>query len=207
MARAFLKGWFARVSRTRAEREFDGLIESSISLLRIENYPEARKQLLRAVAHDLASERPEVLAWILDRLWATWEQTENYQEATTFFSSFLSDRSQSALAYHLRACAEWYSGMLGQALADYSRARELDPNDISALSSRGQVLIELGDFEGARRDLELALASELPTQNADPIWKRQWEGYARNGLGAALAGLGDFDGAMKEFDKSVALCP
>jgi tetratricopeptide (TPR) repeat protein len=124
-----------------------------------------------------------------------------------FFSDFIARNPNHALAYELRAESHWYGGNLSDAIADYSRTLELDPNDAGAFLGRGQVLMECHDFTRALKDLDLALALMDSVPYADSVWKADFEAFARNGRAAAYAGLGDLGRAMEEFDKSIALCP
>jgi tetratricopeptide (TPR) repeat protein len=119
------------------ERAFNRLIEAAIALLQIGNYPEARKVLLSSLEYQNKIQEPTYLEWILSWLSITREETEQYQQWTDFFSAFIARSPDYALAYHLRAESLWYGGKFREALADYSRALELNPNDLSALSGRG----------------------------------------------------------------------
>jgi tetratricopeptide (TPR) repeat protein len=99
---------------------------------------------------------------------------------------------------------------LHEAIADYTRALELKPNDFLSLSGRGQVLAEDGDGARAMVDLDRALHLIRSGDSTDPAsaaWRSAIEAFARNGRALALSSIGDSTGAMKEFDRSIALCP
>lgn len=132
--------------------EITRLVGLAFHLLQGENDVEARALLLRALQHESKIANPKLLKWILASLWKTWEQTEDYQDSTKFFSDFLVQNPNRALALRLRAGSHWYGGRLHEAIADYTRALELKPNDGSALSGRGQVLMERGEFGRALDD-------------------------------------------------------
>jgi tetratricopeptide (TPR) repeat protein len=162
---------------------------------------------LRALQHENKIENPALLEWILISLATTWEETEEYQEWTTFFSDFISRNPNHALALCLRAESLWYDGRPHEAIADYARVLELKPNHALALSGRGQVLMECGQFGRALEDLDSALNSIEAVGGADANWKVQLEAYIRNGRAATYAGLGEFARALEEFEKAISLCP
>jgi tetratricopeptide (TPR) repeat protein len=194
-------------SKDAAQREVTRLVGLGFSLLQGRNYVEARGLLLRALQHESKIENPALLEWILTSLAITWEQTEEYQEGTTFFSDFISRNPNHALALCLRAESLWYDGRAREAIADYDRALELKPNHAPALSGRGQVLTECGQFGRALEDLNSALNSIDAVEGANADWKVQLEAYIRNGRAATYAGLGEFVRASEEFEKSISLCP
>jgi len=121
------------------------------------------------------------LEWILISLARTWEQTEEYEESTAFFSDFISRNPNHTLALHLRADSLWYNGRLHEAIADYTQALELKPNHAPTLSGRGQVLMECDEFGRALEDLDSALNSIEAVEGADANWKVKLEAYIRNG--------------------------
>ena len=189
-----------------AQREITRFVGLAASVVQSEHYVEARDLLLRALQHENDIDNPALLEWIVSVLFITWEQTEEYDEATTFFSAFIDRHSDSALGFDLRAASHWYAGRLQEALADYTRAIELKPNYALALSGRGQVLMECGEFGQALKDLDAALES-LDGVEADANWKTQLEAFIRNGRAATFAGLGEFARALEEFEKSISLWP
>lgn len=203
----FIKGRFGFDRKSNGdEKAFNRLVEAAVALLQSEDYSEARKALLRAAEFEDKLQDPQYMNWILGWLWITWEQTEEYDAATEFYLSFLARHPDDSTVYHLIAISHWYAGNLDEALKDYSRAIELDPNDVSAFSGRGQVRVESRQFAEAVEDLNSALGSLHSVPEAD-VWKRHLEAYARNGLGAAYSGLGQFDASAEQFEKSIELCP
>jgi tetratricopeptide (TPR) repeat protein len=196
-----------RFRRRNSQQIVTRLVELAFSKLRERDYIEAQRLLLRSLEYKSEIQNPVLLEWILASLSKTWEETEEYQKWTEFFSDFIAQNPNQALAYHLRAWSYWYGGSLSDAVADYSRALELNPKDGSALSGRGQVFVECRDFTRALEDLDAALASIDSVPGADAVWKSEFEAFARNGRAATYAGLGDFGRALDEFSKSVDLCP
>jgi len=204
----FLKRQFQRGNnKDYGEKTVTRLVDLAFSLLQGGNYIEAQGLLLRALEYKSEIQNPVLLDWILTSLSRTWEETEEYQKWTEFFSAFIAQNPDQAVAYDLRAESHWYGGSLSHAIADYSRALELNPKDVSAFLGRGQVFMECRDFSRALEDLDAALGSIDSVPGADAVWKAEFEAFARNGRAAAYAGLGDFGRALEEFGKSVELCP
>lgn len=203
----FLKHKFIWAKQDATQREITRLVRLAFDLLGGKNYVEARGLLLRALQHESKIENPKLLKWILASLWKTWEQTEEYQDATKFFTDFLLRNPNYVLALRLRAGSHWYSGRLEEAIADYTLALELKPDDASALSGRGQVLMEHGEFRRALEDLNGALEAIDAVESMNANWKVRSEAYIRNGRGPTYAGLGEFARALEEFEKSIGLCP
>ena len=189
------------------ELEFNRIVEAAIALLQSGNDSEARKVLLRALECKGKLQDPKCLEWILGWHSVTWERTEEYTEWSKFFSQFIAEHPGHAFAYHLRGQAFWYGGKLQEAVADYSQAIELNPSDVSAFLGRGQVLVELGDFDRSVEDLNRGLNDFSKVDGADQTWKNHFEAFARNGLAAAYARRGEFERALEEFEKSIALAP
>jgi Flp pilus assembly protein TadD len=80
-----------------------------------------------------------------------------------------------------------------EALKDFNRVIELDPNNYQSLSFRGQVRMQLADFEGAVSDLGRVMA--LRPDNGGV--------YASRGV--ALASLGRYRAAEDDFIKAEAI--
>ena len=189
------------------EKAFTRLVNLAFSLLQGGNYIEARGLLLKALEYKSEMQNSVFLDWILTSLSKTWEETEEYQKWTEFFSAYIAQNPNQSVAYDLRAESHWYGGNLSDAIADYSRALELNPKDVSAFLGRGQVFMECRDFSRAIEDLDTALGSIDSVPGADAVWKAEFEAFARNGRAAGYAGLGDFARALEEFGKSVDPCP
>jgi tetratricopeptide (TPR) repeat protein len=194
-------------SKDDGEKAVTGLVNSAFDLLQGGKYVEAQGLLLRVLEHKREIQNPVLLEWILTSLSKTWEETEEYQKWTELFSAFIAQNPNQAIAYDLRAQSHWYGGSLTDAIADYSRALELNPNNASAFLGRGQVFMECRDFKRALEDLDTALGSMDSVPGANAAWKAEFEAFARNGRAATYAGLGDFGRALEEFGKSVQLCP
>ncbi len=104
--------------------------------------------------------------------------------------------------YGCARVANWYSDQLVEAADDYTQILSLAEDAAAALSARGQVYAEMGEFELALADLDRALAL-AERQDAD----RTLIAYTLGGRGLTLAGLGRFDEALTDFERSVAQAP
>lgn len=87
------------------------------------------------------------------------------------------------------------SNNLEEALKDYNKAIELDPNYIDALLSRGGVKMQLNDNSSAIEDFNRVV--ELAPNDLNV--------YSYRGI--AKENLGDYTGAMIDFDKAIEICP
>jgi hypothetical protein len=175
----FLKRLFQRGNNKDAgEKAVTRLVNLAFSQLQGGNYVEAQELLLKALEYKSEMQNSVLLDWILTSLSKTWEETEEYQKWTEFFSAFIARNPNQAVAYHLRAESHWYAGSLSDAITDYSRAVELNPKDVSAFLGRGQVFMECRDFSRALEDLDTALDSIDSLPGADAAWKVEFEAFA-----------------------------
>jgi tetratricopeptide (TPR) repeat protein len=169
----------------------------------------ARALLLEALSLQRTLANREIEEDILSWLASTWFFEEQFEEEIAFFTAYLVDHPNSSACYRERAPAFWYLGDIENALKDYSRAIELNSSDMRPLCGRGQVFAEIGKAKEALDDLDRALVLFHATWriNAGPNWYVQFEAYARNGRGLALATQGEHGLAMAEFDASLELAP
>jgi len=99
----------------------------------------------------------------------------------------------TAREYCNRGVARQNKGDLDGALADYSRAIELNPHDATAYNDRGLVKVAKGDLDGALADYNRAL--ELTPRNFEIHGNRA----------AARQKKGDLDGALTEYTVAIKL--
>lgn len=200
------------------------------TLFRVESFQDVNELATRAharlVERDWSSARPLLLKllryrsqitdeawinWAIGSLSATFQFEDRYQESIDFFSDYILSYPGDAVAFEARAGALWYAGKLNESLADYSRCLETPHMDkmidIGVHSSRGQVLVELGEHDKALLDLNRALELLRTALDLDPQWRRCIEAFTRNGRAAALAGRGDFPAADREFESSIQIWP
>jgi tetratricopeptide (TPR) repeat protein len=196
--------------RYHPSKPWDPLIHNADFHLKREEYDEARIILLKALEFRDDIKEPATIDYLLASLGCTWLFTEKYDDGIQFFSDYIGRHSQDAAAYDGRAGIRWYAGQLDRAVDDYSRALELNADDISSLSGRGQIFAEIGQGPKAIEDLDLALLKIRAASKPDPAWiewYRHTEAFVHNGPGTALAALGQNASAMKAFEISISLSP
>ena len=135
------------------------------------------------------------------------ELTDEYSGAIEFFSECISRRPDDVAAHLYLGAALWYSGELEKANDVFSRALLLSPQDSNLLSSRGQILVEIGEYDKALCDLEGCLQHADIASALEEGPKVALRAYALSGRGAAYSGLGKLEAAQKDFNESLALCP
>jgi tetratricopeptide (TPR) repeat protein len=200
-----------RLSHSNTDHDFDAsllfLLKGAHSDLELKNFGDAQRRLLEVLEHR-GQVKDQVLAvTVLNHLGATWWLQDKYREGIAFFTDYIARYPDDAEAYSQRATMLWYSGEAQKAVSDYSHALKSSPDDIFALSGRGQALVEINKYNEALNDLDLALRYLEQHPNLDSKWRKDSQAYIRNGRAAAFAGLGEFGRALKEFDISVSLCP
>jgi len=131
-----------------------------------------------------------------------------------------------------RTSQHYETGDFGAAVADYSRAIELDPQIVNAWNNSGQAKRALGDIQGALADFEHAIALKpryylshlrrgqarldqgdsegaIADLNRDlelkPMKADLWRVLAERS--AAKAGVGDADGALQDWARAMKLNP
>ena len=87
------------------------------------------------------------------------------------------------------------AGDLDGAIADYTKAIELDPNDLDSHNNRGLARQAKGDFDGAIADHTKAI--ELNPRDPDGYYNR----------GISRKAKGDLDGAIADFTKVIEIDP
>lgn len=92
-----------------------------------------------------------------------------------------------------RGFANAQLGRFEDALADYNKAHQLVPNEVSVLLHRASLHFSLGNYAEAQRDLDAAI--EIDTKNAELFYYR----------GLCKAKRKDDTGAIEDFTKSVRL--
>lgn len=102
---------------------------------------------------------------------------------------------RSAAGYLSRGNARWKKGNLDGAIADYTKAIQLDPNFADAYLNRGAARNLKDDSEGAMADYSKAI--ELDPNPADAYLYR----------GILLNDKGSLDSALVDFNKAIELNP
>jgi serine/threonine protein kinase/Flp pilus assembly protein TadD len=117
------------------------------------------------------------------------------EAAMVAFTGCIMKRPEFAHGYFCRATAYTRLGKYTEALADYSRAIELNPNHFSTWYNRAVVHRRLGQWQEAVRANDKAIG--LNPQSAAAWGDR----------GIAHAALGQFDKAFADFSKALQLDP
>ncbi len=178
----------------------------AFSFFRQKKYLEAREQLLRLLELRDDIRDPETVNPLLELLWCTWIFVDQYRESAEFFSAYIEKYPGDIRGYSLRASSFWYMGELEEAVEGYSKALELDPQNILARSGRGQVLAESRKFGPALEDLDFVLNNFEQAQVSESV-REQIEAYSLSARALAHAGLGDLERALSEFDRSLSIRP
>lgn len=121
---------------------------------------------------------------------------EAYDDAILRASEALEIDGQCVPALMERAGARWYGNQFVEAIEDYSSAMEITGPNAAALSGRGQIYAELGEYELALLDLDEAL--DLCEDHDDDL-----RAYLQNGRGLALTGLDRYEEATAAFERSI----
>jgi len=103
-----------------------------------------------------------------------------------------------ALAYNNRAAAKSAKGEFGGAIADTSRAIELNPKYGKAYSNRGVAKYGKGDIDGAIEDFNSALEYDA---------RPEVRANAYSNRGTAKMKKGDRDGALADYNRAIELDP
>lgn len=101
----------------------------------------------------------------------------------------------SPFAFIHRGLGREARGDLDGAIADFTRALELDPKSIFALNNRGRVKQAKGDLDGALSDFSEAIG-------IDPIYADAWYNHGR-----AERDKGDLNAALTDYNRTLNLDP
>lgn len=183
-----------------------GRMALASSFFRQKKYVEAREQFLKLLELRDDIRDPETVNPLLELLWCTWIFADQYREAAEFFSAYINKYPGDIRAYSLRASSFWYMGELQEAIEGYSKALELDPQNILARSGRGQVRAESREFGPALEDLDFAISNFERAQVSESV-REQIQAYSLSARAFAHADLGDFERALSEFDRSLSIRP
>lgn len=125
----------------------------------------------------------------------TFQQTKIWENSGTLWSHVIQYYSNTPLPFGNRANFYRDEGMLEEALADYSRAIQLDPQRHASFNSRGKLYFDNGQFELALEDYRKAISIE-PNN-----------GEYHTNLGATLGMLGRIPEAIEAMSRGLELRP
>ncbi len=126
---------------------------------------------------------------------------EEYHDAIAKATQALELDENYLPALATRAASSWYSELFVEAADDYSHLLDLAPHATFAYVGRGQVYVELGEYDTALRDLDKAVDLERQARSDTGL------AYALSGRALAYCGLKRFDEALRDFDESLGLRP
>jgi tetratricopeptide (TPR) repeat protein/serine/threonine protein kinase len=160
---------------------------------------EARRarKYAEAVQHFEAALRVEPTHyWSLIRLGSCLYDLEDFASAARVFTGCIMKRPDHCYAYHRRAFAYDKLRRYEEAVADWSRAIELDSSDVIALTARGCAYRDhLG--QPARAVADFSRAIEL-----DPTYTLAWKNRS-----VAYSNLGQWDKAAADYSRAAELDP
>ncbi|MFV1967602.1 MAG: tetratricopeptide repeat protein [Pirellulaceae bacterium] len=128
-------------------------------------------------------------------------RNERYAESISLANEAIELDEQCALAFATRAAAYWYSEQFVEAAADFTSLLRLGGDAFIAYSGRGQVQVELGEYEAALADLDEAI------RMAEEVGETTGLAYTLCGRALVHAGIGRFEDSLRDFDRSIRLCP
>lgn len=132
-----------------------------------------------------------VAIWIVPAT-LTFIHSRDYKDATTFYQAAIAANLKAVIAYNNRGAYYHEQGLLKQAIGDYSRAIDLNP-DPYIYYSRGNAYFTAKEFTKATLDYSQAIEMGLVDANA------------YNNRGVAYIRLGAVDKACADFERAVLL--
>ncbi len=137
------------------------------------------------------------------------QREEQLEPAIALLDRVLSDDPDNQAARQLRGSCCWYDGQHVEAEEEFTvliqaaeAAGDLQRDLLlRCLSSRGQVLAEIGEHDHAIADLTRVIDADGGT--AGPLLVA----YSRSGRGFAQASLGRFREAREDFQEAIQVCP
>lgn len=123
---------------------------------------------------------------------------ERYHEEIGLCEAFLAKQPHSGRIWRRKGIAEWYDNRLTAAFGSLSASLAHGVPRPRVVHARGQVLAEMGDYDGAITELTEALEAPLTPKSA---------AYARSTRAYAMFMQGDQNGAISEFAAAEAVTP
>jgi tetratricopeptide (TPR) repeat protein len=125
----------------------------------------------------------------------SWSQCRYWKDSITLFNHTLKVTDHNWLAYNNKGVTYYELGDYKQAIEDYSRAIELNPDYTEAFNNRGTAYYELGNYRQAIEDYDRLIGF------------KPGYGDAYLNRGVAYAHLGDYRQAIEDFNKVVEINP
>ncbi|MFA6281336.1 MAG: tetratricopeptide repeat protein [Candidatus Omnitrophota bacterium] len=125
----------------------------------------------------------------------TWERCQVWRDDLTLWNDALGNYVNVDLIYNNRGAAYSAKGNYNQAIADYSKTIELNPNFFEAYDNRGIVYIHNGNYSQAILDFTKAI--EINHKYANAYYNRA----------GAYVNINNYDKAISDFSKVIELEP
>jgi tetratricopeptide (TPR) repeat protein len=126
---------------------------------------------------------------------ASWQRTWAYESQETLWTDTLAKNSNSFMGYCSLGVALFEKGQLDDAVAQYEKALEINPNYVAAHYNLGNALFRKGQLDEAIAQFQKAL--EISPKNAE----------ARINLGNAFLQKEQLDEAVGQFQQAVEINP
>ena len=126
---------------------------------------------------------------------------EDYDAALESANQIVADYPDQSSGYRLRAYVRWEREEYVESHDDYTHVLENDGPSSDCLSSRGQVLAELGEYERALEDLNKSV--DMAREAGQTIVLA----YALNGRSLTWGSMQREEESNRDFEESVTLCP
>jgi tetratricopeptide (TPR) repeat protein len=125
----------------------------------------------------------------------TWQQSSYWRNSITLFQQAIRATPGNWMAHKALGSAFFEEGSLDEAVFQYRKSLELNPNYDEAFNSLGIALGTMGQFEASIDAFRQALSR-------NPRYAE-----AHNNLGVTLAHSGNFDAAVWEYREALAIDP
>lgn len=170
--------------KNQAEEETKKLIEENNRNIEISNLFNLAYQADNNKDYNLCIDYYNQIIEMTDNLLKIYD--ENSEKYSKYKNNYL-------IAYNNRGIAKNNLGLYEEAIKDFNKAIELNPNISEAYNNRGNAKNNLKQYEEAIKDYDKAI--ELNPNNLD----------AYNNRGSAKAILMQYKEAIKDFDKAIKL--
>jgi tetratricopeptide (TPR) repeat protein len=153
-------------------------------------------QKMKTAARPLAFLPATLVALMVILLaFTTMERCGIWKDSLTLWSDVIKKYPDFPHAYTMRAQAQADEGNFEMAVADYTRALDINPWFSAALQGRGNLLLKIGDFSGAVADYSRVLEINQKLVGA----------YVNRGN--AYSALGQFDPALDDYNRALVIEP
>jgi len=132
---------------------------------------------------------------IISYAFLTYQRNKVWSDDFTLWGDVVLKSPHKARGYSQLGTAFSAQGNLTQAMSEYNKAIDLDPNDVQSHNDRGNIYAEQGNDDKALIDFSKAI--ELSPNFAEPYYNR----------GIILSNKGDYSKAIADYDKAIDINP